>query len=498
MLRLSAKRIAALVVSRYGGDRGRVQQTLRAVLSRGGGTIELLGTLTADGLLTSAQAEKIRGLLDRERARTPPPFPVDGPVRVAVPSELAGCRLLRCLGEGGMGAVYLAYHEAEKRQVAIKVLAPDMAENPVCLACFYREAKSSVVLDHPNLVRGLGAGHDEATNLHYLVREFVDGPSSHTLLDHIGRLPVGDVARIGLDVARALDYLHGRQFVHRDVKPDNILLSPAGAKLTDLGLVQRLGLPRPAVAIQGFGTSWYMPREQENGPVQDGRGDIFALGATLYHLLTGQVPFPGDNHQEITARKELGNFAPAREVNPDVPAGLDAILSRMLARSPEDRYPNAAALIADLEATGLAAASLSCAGLDGTAPPADTSQPTTFDLRKSNEDTGVWYLRYRDTDGRMHRAKATTRQLLRHLRSGRMPPTARASAERRGAYHPLTDYPLFRGAVPSVAECAALAKTRLSPPDDSIQLWRPLLTIAVAAGLLAALGALFCYLVFPY
>src|SRR5438067_5591546 len=202
--------------------------------------------------------------------------------------RLGEFRILRRLGEGGMGAVYLAYHEANDRQVALKVLADGLASNQTYVDRFYREAKSGALLNHPNIVRTLGAGQDRVTGKHYLVMEFVDGPSAHALLDRFGRLPVADAVHVVLDVARALEHAQSRNIVHRDIKPDNILITRTGvAKLADLGLAKRTDeSSNLTLARQGFGTPYYMPYEQAmNARTADGRSDIYALGATLYHLL---------------------------------------------------------------------------------------------------------------------------------------------------------------------------------------------------------------------
>src|SRR5262249_2236095 len=159
--------------------------------------------------------------------------------------------------------------------------------------------KSGALLNHPNIVRNLTVGQDRATGKHYLVLEYVDGPSAHALLDRFGRLPVGDAVHVALDVARALEHAHSRNVVHRDIKPDNILITTSGvAKLSDLGLAKRTDEASHLTgARQGFGTPYYMPYEQAmNARLADGRSDIYALGATLYHLVTGEVPFPGSSH----------------------------------------------------------------------------------------------------------------------------------------------------------------------------------------------------------
>src|SRR6266542_3518113 len=256
-----------------------------------------------------------------------------------------------------MSAVYLAYHEELGKQVALKVLADSLASNQRYVDRFYREDKSGQLLNHPNVVRSFGAGQDPATNKHYLVLEFIDGTTAHALLDRYGRLSVGDAVHIALDVARALEHAHSRNVIHRDIKPDNILITRSGvSKLADLGLAKRTDEASHLTATrQGFGTSYYMPYEQAvNAKHADGRSDIYALGATLYHLVTGEVPFRGDNHLEILDKKNLGFFAPASSVNPEVPRTLDQILERMLARDPQDRYQTASELIVDLERANLA------------------------------------------------------------------------------------------------------------------------------------------------
>lgn len=273
--------------------------------------------------------------------------------------SVGGRRLLRFLGKGGMSEVFLGYDPESLTPVAIKLLADHLADSKQFVNRFYREARMSQMLVHPNLVRGFDVGYDTAARKHFLVLEFVDGPSCHAVLTEQGALPVGVVVTIGIDVARALSHLHRRDYVHRDVKPDNILLHPDGtAKLGDLGLAKRLGGEGALTHTdQSVGTPQYMSYEQSaNSGLVDGRSDLFALGCTLYHLLTGELPFPGSTQQEIAREKARERYRPLAELAPQVPEVVDRILARLLTRDIRFRYQTAEEVAADLEATQLGTA----------------------------------------------------------------------------------------------------------------------------------------------
>jgi eukaryotic-like serine/threonine-protein kinase len=360
-----------------------------------------------------------------------------------------------------MGDVYCGYDEANARHVAVKLLPEHLAGCETFVERFYREARSAALLNHPNLVHGLAVGQDSATGRHYLVMEYVDGPSAHALLGRFGRLPVGDAVHIALDVARALEHAHSRNIIHRDIKPDNILLTASGvAKLSDLGLAKRTDEDSKLTGTQqGFGTPYYMAYEQAlNARRADGRSDIYALGATLYHLVTGEVPFPGANHFEIGEKKCRGTFISASARNPDVPLALDRILARMLARRPEERYQTASELIVDLERSELAAPVPSfidpALALQDPVVRARLTAPvqrTQADLPRGTgkkaarpADTDVWYLRYRNREGRWCKARATTGQVVQRLREDRLPARVEISRTQHGEFRPLAEHPAFR------------------------------------------------------
>jgi serine/threonine-protein kinase len=365
-----------------------------------------------------------------------------------------------------MGAVYLGYDGRQDCQVAIKVLGDHLASNQGYVDRFYREAKSGALLNHPNIVRTLNVGQDRATAKHYLVLEFVDGPSAHALLDRGGPLSVGDAVHLALDVARALEHAHSRSIVHRDIKPDNILITASGvAKLVDLGLAKRTDeASHLTAARQGFGTTPYMPYEQAiNAKYADHRSDIYALGATLYHLVTGQPPFPGDNHLEVVEKKNLGDFIPASVLNPAVPAVLDHILGRMLARDPRARYQTASELIVDLERSRLAAPVPSFADPDRARQDPwvqaclASAEPTRLDP-EVHPDAGPrpavpappptdnrWVVRYRNRAGKLCTVRATTAQVLQRLKTGRLLDHAQARRPDQDDFQSLFDFPEFEG-----------------------------------------------------
>jgi serine/threonine-protein kinase len=380
--------------------------------------------------------------------------------------SLGEYRVLRRLGEGGMGAVYLTYDGKTGRQVALKILNDKLASNPGYVERFYREARSGTQLNHPNIIRTYHVGQDRLTSKHYLVMEYVEGISAQVLLARSGQLTVGDAVHVALDMARALEHAHSRNIVHRDIKPDNILITPSGvAKLSDFGLAKRTDeASHLTQARQGFGTTAYMPYEQAiSAKYADGRSDIYALGATLYHLLTGDVPFPGDNHLDVVEKKNKGYFRPASVVNPAVPVILDQVLSGMLARHPRDRYQTASEVIIDLERSRLSSVLPSFADPDLARKDPwvqaclSAGEPTRLDPNSSgmhSNRTGKsateveWIVRYRNRAGRPFTTRLTADHILERLHEGTLPASAEARLPTDEAFQPLSAYAEFRDHLP--------------------------------------------------
>lgn len=262
---------------------------------------------------------------------------------------LGGFRLTSKLGQGGMGAVYKARQEAMDRDVAIKVLPRSLASNEEFTGRFLREARAAGRLSHPNIVAGIDAGF--ADGYYYFAMEYIEGRNLEDRVEQEGALDEAEVVRIGRQVALALDHAHAAGIFHRDVKPENILVDTSGhAKLCDLGLArsatENMRLTQAGVAI---GTPFYISPEAIRGDPPDARSDVYSLGCTLYHLLTGQVPFDGDNSMQVMQKHLFADPAPITDIQPDVSNALVAVINRMMARDKSERYETAGDVAEELE-----------------------------------------------------------------------------------------------------------------------------------------------------
>jgi serine/threonine protein kinase len=293
---------------------------------------------------------------DTGGATPPGPLSLKGfKVRVNFSLTLGDFQIFRKLGAGGMGAVYLAQQRSVDRPVALKVLSDAHADKETFVNRFHREATILCSLDHPNIVKFLGAGHEKG--IPFFAMEFIDGYSMAHLVQQQGKLAVGDALYIIKKSAEALNYAISFQIVHRDIKPENIMITRLGdIKVADLGLAKCVGDADLDLTDTGtgLGSPKYMAPEQfRNAKHADHRSDIFALGGVLYYLLTGEEPFKGTTGTELFLAKEKCHFTPARRLNLEIPSRLDLMISKMLAKEPKRRYQSYADLIADLDSLGL-------------------------------------------------------------------------------------------------------------------------------------------------
>lgn len=383
--------------------------------------------------------------------------------------ELNDFRIIRKIGEGAMGAVFKARQLSTSRRVAVKVIFPHLARNTKVIERFYREARTMGLLEHQNIVQAYGVG--EENGYHYFVMEYVNGRSVQSWLLELGQLSVGDALHITLACARALDHAHRLELVHRDIKPDNILITRSGeVKLTDFGMV-KLGLEDVSLTQTGHavGTPTFMPLEQaRNSKDSDGRSDIYALGCTLYCMLTGQPPFRGPTLVEMIQAKEIGSFAPARRSNPGVSDRLDLMIYKMTAKSIAARYQTCTELIHDLQSLRQSNRSLSFVLPNVNAPvDAATPLPETAPGRENKDEAAPkgrgrdhWYLRYRTRAGELVTEDTTTAEILKRIEDELFDLTAKASHELDDGYQFLVSIREFRPALLSrVTKIGADRKT---------------------------------------
>ena len=260
--------------------------------------------------------------------------------------------LLRKLGEGGMGAVYQAKDTRNESIVALKVLPRSRARDKTFLQRFEQEVRAAFELDHPNIVHGLDQNF--ADGYHFLVMEFVQGNDVYSLLEKKGRLGESETLAILEQIASALDHIHGERLVHRDIKPENILITENGvAKLADMGLAvdnETQGRRRITQAGIAMGTPYYLSPEQIEGKADiDIRSDIYALGATVYEMVTGRPPFEGET-PAVVMMKHLNEQVPSpHDVDRSISQEFCHLLERMLAKDPRLRYQTPAELLTDVQ-----------------------------------------------------------------------------------------------------------------------------------------------------
>lgn len=274
------------------------------------------------------------------------------PNRVAPGVVIGDFLIEKSLSHGGMGEVYVARQLSLDRQVALKVLQERFTGNSEYIEGLFREARAAAKITHPNIVQAYAVGEDNG--VYYFAMELIRGETFKQILKRENILDFNMAAKVICEVAGALDVAWKEQkLVHQDIKPDNIMLDSNGfSKLADLGLARSDSSSDSfdAEADEVMGTPQYISPEQLTGVPTDVRSDIYSLGATFYHFVTGRFPYVADTAEEITKMHVAGNLTPPQEINPALPDALNAIIVKMMARHIEDRYQLPSELIADLKA----------------------------------------------------------------------------------------------------------------------------------------------------
>jgi predicted Ser/Thr protein kinase len=269
------------------------------------------------------------------------------------PQEIAGrYRIERRLGAGGMSTVFLARDTVLERLVALKLLAEHLADDEAFVARFQREALSAARLQHPNIVQVFDYGLDASSHRHFIVMEFVDGPSCADLLRDRKRLEIDEAVRVIRDACHGLDYAHRAGVVHRDVKPGNLLVSSDSGttKLADFGIAKAAEQTRITQVGSVLGTAAYLSPEQAHGDEAGPRSDTYSLGVCAYQLLTGRLPHEYGSLTELALKQRDEPIVPISELRPAVPLQLDLAVRVSLEREPADRYLSALDFAAALEA----------------------------------------------------------------------------------------------------------------------------------------------------
>ncbi len=276
--------------------------------------------------------------------------PVAVPESVTSPRALLGDFVIKNLiGNGGMGTVYLAHQITLDRDVALKVLHADFSDDTAFIQNFINEARAAASLNHPNIVQAVAVNCDEGR--WYFAMEYIDGNTLKQMLEQNGRIPERQMLGIASEVVSALKYAwKEKQIVHRDIKPDNIMMTADGhAKLADLGLARKITEMNEDGSTELYGTPQYLAPELLSGATPNAASDIYSLGATLYHALSGRFPFIADTPEAIANLHVTAPLVPLKDVAPDISEPVSHLIDIMMAKSPEDRYQDYDQLEQDLQ-----------------------------------------------------------------------------------------------------------------------------------------------------
>jgi serine/threonine protein kinase len=354
--------------------------------------------------------------------------------------------LLGKIADGGMGTVYKGRNRVTGEMVAIKIVPPHLLSNQVFLKRFEQEYTAARALDHPNVVRAIDFGREG--NAPYLVMEYVEGESLGQRLERVHHLSEHDAIGIISQVAQGLHKAHKLGLIHRDVKPDNILLTNGGqVKLTDLGLVKELETDLNLTKTgRGLGTPHFMAPEQfRNAKKADVRCDIYSLAATMYQMVTGELPFKSMSPLDAWMKKIHNDLAAPRALMPELSERMDWAIRRSMSSDPLQRAASCREFIEDV--TGQSTRRMSSPNGGGI----------------NSED--LWYMVYKDEDGVIHTVKGSTDGIRRSLKQGLLGDAnqIRVSRTKDGTFETLQSRPEFRDVVMDMPDSQQSMTQRLPP-----------------------------------
>jgi len=328
--------VGRLVIEQGLATEAEVQHCLQSAKegSGGAGQRSLAQALVDQDFVTQRQLARLRQMIEAERSG----------------QRIPGYKIIGKLGAGAMATVFKGRQLSLDRLVAIKILPQKFTSNPQFVERFYAEGRAAAQLNHPNIVQAFDVG--KANEYHYFVMEYVEGRTVYDDIAHKKRFDEKNAIDIAIQMAEALHHAHQRGLIHRDVKPKNIMLTSEGvAKLADMGLARALSDKDAAEAEAGkaFGTPYYISPEQIRGEKTIGPpADIYSLGATLYHMVTGSVPFEGKNPSAVMHKHLKAELVAPDHVNPRLSPGISEIIEMMMAKDPRKRYASCADLLLDL------------------------------------------------------------------------------------------------------------------------------------------------------
>ena len=257
-------------------------------------------------------------------------------------------KIIKSIGEGGMANVYLAFDTILEREVAVKILRGDLAEDEKFVRRFQREANSASSLKHPNIVEVYDVGEDDGK--YFIVMEYINGKTLKSLIKKRGILTLEEVIDIMLQLTSAVSCAHDSYIIHRDIKPQNVMILEDGrVKITDFGIAMALNNNELTQTNSVMGSVHYLPPEQANGSGSTIKSDIYSLGILMFELLTGKLPFKGENAVEIAIKQMREPIPSVKSISPDIPQSVENVVLKACAKNPKNRYDTAREMFEDIK-----------------------------------------------------------------------------------------------------------------------------------------------------